>query len=244
MTSNAILEATLSLRDVSLNSGETEIQYSNRLNQAELRCGNVHSREEKMTMFVNGLDPAIEPLVARHRESHPKITYLELVHFARDEGNANRARSARGRPPNIFVTPKKSVPRKERASAMMTHSDDDFLETRSISRAFGNNVEALQYIVGGEDSFPTTYLQTTCDTAFEDPWREGDAIFATEQRRNVPSPRVAFAEHDSTMSRRPGWVEDLRYAKPHYGGRSPADGIIFHWCYEMEHIQPDCRLTL
>ena len=92
VTSNAIREATLSLRDVRQNSGETEMQYSNRLNKAELHCGNVHSLEEKMTMFVNGLNPAIEPLVARHRESHPKITYLELVHFARDEGNANYSR--------------------------------------------------------------------------------------------------------------------------------------------------------
>ena len=226
--SNAIREATLSLRDVLQNSGETEMQYSNRLNQSELRCGNVQSLEEKMTMFVNGLDPAIEPLVSRHRESHPKITYLELVHFARDEGNANRARSAQGRLPNIVVTPKKSVPRKERASAMMTHSDDDFLETRSISRAFDNSVDPLQYIDGGEDSFPTTELPTTYDTAVEDHSREEDAMFAMEQRRHVPSPRVAFAEHDATMSRRSGWMEDRRYAKPQYGGRNRADGIICH----------------
>ena len=161
VTSNAIREATLSLRDMRQNSGETEMQYSNRLNHAELRCGNIHSLEEKMTMFVNGLDPAIEPLVARNRESHPKITHLELVHFARDEENANRARSAQGRRPNIVVTPKKSLHRKERASAMLTHSDDDFLETRSISRALDNNVDPLQYIGGGEDSFPTTDLPNT-----------------------------------------------------------------------------------
>ena len=244
VTSNAIREATLSLRDVRQNSRETDMKYSNRLNQAELRCGNVHSLEEKMTMFVNGLDPAIEPLVARHRESHPKITYLELVYFARDEGNANRARRAQGRRPNIVVIPKKSVPRKERASAMMTDSDDDFLETRSISRAFDNNVDPLQYIGDGEYSFPTTDLPTTYDTAFEDPSREEDAMFVMEQRRHVPSPRVAFSERDATMSRRPGWIQDRRYAKPQHGGRSRADGIICHGCYEKEHIQSDCPLTL
>ena len=127
---------------------------------------------------------------------------------------------------------------------MMTHSDDDLLETRSISRAFDNNVDPLQYIGGVEDSFPTTDLPTTYDTSFEDPSREEDAIFAMEQRRQVPSYRVSFAEHDATMSRRPGWMEDRRYAKPQYGGRSRADGIICHGCYEKEHIQPDCSLTL
>ena len=143
-------------------------------------------------MFVHGLDPAIGPLVARHRESHPMITYLEVVHFARGEGNANRARSAHGRSPNIVVTPNKSITRKERASAMMTHSDEYFLETRSISRAFYNNVDPLQYIGGAEESFattdlPTIYLPTTYDTAFEDPSQEEDAILAMEQRRHVPS---------------------------------------------------------
>ena len=115
---------------------------------------------------------------------------------------------------------------------------------RSISRAFDDNVDPLRYKGGGEDSFPTTDLPTTYDTAFEDPSREEDAMFAMEQRRHVPSPRVAFAEHDATMSRRPGWMEDRRYAKPQHGGRSRADGIICHGCYEKEHIQQDCCLTL
>ena len=35
-----------------------------------------------------------------------------------------------------------------------------------------------------------------------------------------------------------------RHAKPQHGGRSRADGIICHGCYEKEHIQPDCRITL
>ena len=164
------------------------MQYSNRLNQVELCCGNVHSLEEKMTTFVHGLDPAIGPLVARHRESHRMITYLEVVHFARGGGNASRVRSAHDRRPNIVFTLNKSILRKERASAMMTHSDEDFLATHSIWRAFDNNVDRLQYIGGAEDSFPTTYLPTAYDTAFEDLSREEDAIFALEQRRHILSP--------------------------------------------------------
>jgi len=92
-TSNAVRKAVLSLRYLSQIPGEVETDYSKRLNDAGNRCCIVYSSDEIMTLFVDGLDPAIKALVARFRESHRRTTYLELVQYARAEGDALRART-------------------------------------------------------------------------------------------------------------------------------------------------------
>ena len=53
------------MRDIQQKPTESEMEYSARLNQAELRCGNVHPIAEKITVFISGLNPAIEPLITR-----------------------------------------------------------------------------------------------------------------------------------------------------------------------------------
>lgn len=42
-------------------------------------------------MFVDGLDGSIKKLVVRYREQKLKSTYLEVVQFARAEGETVRA---------------------------------------------------------------------------------------------------------------------------------------------------------
>ena len=58
----------------------------------KLRCGNVHPIAEKMTMFISGLNPSIEPLITLVREENPSRSHIGLVHIARDHGDAFRAR--------------------------------------------------------------------------------------------------------------------------------------------------------
>ena len=75
-TSANINEAIARLRSTIQSADETEMQYSSRLNNAFVRCGNVYSLSEKIQFFVNGLDPAIKSLVSRHREVDRRCIFL------------------------------------------------------------------------------------------------------------------------------------------------------------------------
>lgn len=72
-TGNSIQGAILALRYTKQKPVETEKVYSTGLNKAFHRCGSVHSWQERCTMFVDGLDPSIRALVARHREAKRHI---------------------------------------------------------------------------------------------------------------------------------------------------------------------------
>ena len=95
--SSAIRGAILDLRDTRQRPGETETGFSTRLNTAFYRCGNVHTSEEKATIFVDGLDPVIKTIVEYRREETRRMSYLELVQYARAEGDSNRARLSANR---------------------------------------------------------------------------------------------------------------------------------------------------
>ena len=96
-TSSAIRGAILDLRDTRQRPGETETGFRTRLNTAFYRSGNVHTSEEKATMFVDGLDPVIKTLVEQRREETRRMSYLELVQYARAEGDSNRTRLSANR---------------------------------------------------------------------------------------------------------------------------------------------------
>ncbi|CAN8070507.1 unnamed protein product [Agarophyton chilense] len=93
-TSNAIRQAILDLRDVTQKPEKGEAKYNSRLNKASVRCGNVHSTEDKTTLYIDGLDQSIKSLVARYRGKHGRVSFLELVQFAKAEGDAVRARGS------------------------------------------------------------------------------------------------------------------------------------------------------
>lgn len=61
--SNSIREAIPTLMDVTLKPGEKEVEYWSKLNKDAARCANVHTTDEKMTLYVDGLDPKIESFV-------------------------------------------------------------------------------------------------------------------------------------------------------------------------------------
>ena len=93
-TPGAIRRATSDLRTIRQLPDEDESAYAARINEAAYRCGNIHLEDEKMTFFVDGLQPELRTTVARYREDQPRheMTLERLVHHAQDEGDALRAR--------------------------------------------------------------------------------------------------------------------------------------------------------
>lgn len=55
--------------------------FSSRVNLAAFKCGNIHDEDEKMTLFIDGLDDSTRTVVARFRdnEHRHKMTYERLV---------------------------------------------------------------------------------------------------------------------------------------------------------------------
>lgn len=57
------------LHKVRQKADEKECQYNKRLNEAIFRRGNVHSEDENVTLYVDGLSPKINMVVAHHCET-------------------------------------------------------------------------------------------------------------------------------------------------------------------------------
>ena len=161
-TSTTSRESIITLRAIRQKQTESEMEYSERLNQAELRCGNVHPIAEKINMFISGLNRAIEPLITHVREEDPSTSYLELVQIARDHGDAFRARGgdAVKRHPLLKENPTVET-RNTRPSALLASSADDLWGHEGLDHAIESNVDPLQMMTEAEDSIPTTDLPST-----------------------------------------------------------------------------------
>jgi len=94
-TPAAIRKSTKEFNSVTQDWDEDESTYASRVNEAAYRCGNVHTEDEKMTKFVDGLLGCIRFPVARFRENEPRqqMTLDRLVQYAGDEGDAFRSRN-------------------------------------------------------------------------------------------------------------------------------------------------------
>lgn len=64
------------------------------LNKTVFRCGNVHSEDEKITRYIDGLSDTIRTVVTRYRESEHRneMTFESLLHFSKSEDEAYHAR--------------------------------------------------------------------------------------------------------------------------------------------------------
>ena len=93
-TEQAIREAVEQFENLRQASNEDEHAFASRVGVAAYRCGNVHTDIEKITVFVNGLLPAIRSVVSRFRREQPRysLTFDRIVSYARDEGDSYRAR--------------------------------------------------------------------------------------------------------------------------------------------------------
>lgn len=93
-TASAIREAVNTFKTMRQKATEDELSYASRVNTAAFRCGNAFPLDDKITVFAYGLIPAIRTIVSRQLEQTPpkSRTYERVVQFARDEGEAYRAR--------------------------------------------------------------------------------------------------------------------------------------------------------
>lgn len=253
-TSNEIQRAMMDLRNVTQNPGEDERDYSTRLEDACRRVGNVHSLHEKCTMFESGLVPEIRALVSRHREANPNISFLELVQFARAEGETHRARSkmaTRSRPPSSL--------RRTSVAAMV----DDPQEA-SISESMGNvtsfdqpapryfDEDGNEAFFGNEvsssvmQSVPimsqTETLSTPRTSEFATASDHGEAMLASGRKwaptRWVPSRQIPHADK-MTQRNNPGWGNTPQSSRQER--RQQLSRLICFICYKADdHISPNC----
>ena len=82
----------LALREVQQRPSEDEMEFYIRLKDASNRCRNVHSMEEQMTMFIEGLDASIKPMVSQYRQDSRDVYFLRLVNYAKAHGSAGSSR--------------------------------------------------------------------------------------------------------------------------------------------------------
>ncbi|CAN8073121.1 unnamed protein product, partial [Agarophyton chilense] len=199
---------------------ETETVYSTRLNKAFHRCGNVFPAYERCTMFVNGLDPSIRALVARHREEKRKLTYLELVQYAQAEGDTLRARQNR-----------KSRPTR----ALLADGDNSSLSLAGGPAPVGVN-DNIHFRGSNPESMGTSELpSTSAPTTDEDP-----ALYTQERR--VPAASLPFANTAARFSR-PEWRDTAPRRVDSRPQPNPAE-LICYLCYLRGDKAPDCTCPL
>ena len=58
------------------------------------RCGDIHSPYERTTLFIEGLSPAIKPLVLQAGKNRPRSSFEDTVAQARAQGAAYRTQTA------------------------------------------------------------------------------------------------------------------------------------------------------
>lgn len=235
-TSSEIQKALLDLSNIRQSSGEDEKDFSNRLEAGISRAGNVHTLDEKCTMFEAGLLPETKHLVSRHRESNPQVTYLELVQFARTEGVSYRARAlSRGRPGNL---------RRNTEGALLADvavpsvSESDAILSQSAGPQSG------QVLLGETAAFSQS-LQSLPTTTY-DPSTSTHSFYTAQP---VPVPEQVMLA--STRKWAPA-ANQKGAGTPHRP--SDAGGVsnkpmrsttpICFTCYAPGHYAPDCPLPL
>ena len=246
-TNDALSSALLDLRDTRQKPQESETDYSARLLDAEYRCGNVHDAEERMTLFIDGLNPGIRSLVARHREAErrynrrkrDKLTYLDLVQYAQNEGDACRARMT---PRNGEPTTRKQVGFARYSTAngntsgarrvMTMESPPDSRETRQGRSGYE---DALNLLQEGNTSLPTNYLPTSSEV----PTSDRESLMLAQEKR-VPAPHIPHQDARTRQSR-PGWAG---YARGTARSDTPPGRIICHTCYVPNHTVRTCTISV
>lgn len=234
----AIREAIQVLRSISQRSGESETDYGMRVAKASNRCGNVFPEWEKITLFVDGLDPTIRSLVARYREASRRgLSFEQLVHYAQDEGDTYRARVGAHRSrqaPALIAQPAKQVrlrTKDPRANALLAESSVEFRDDSSAHQGLTRqDHQGEVHFLGAMSSDHTSQLPTGSTVVSHD-YDDADSALVMNQ---VPAPRVPYQELSAQVKRsRPGWRDNVE--------RSTL-ALICHICYAKGHISPNCLL--
>ena len=239
--SGHISSAISDLRAIQQDSSETERQFATRMNKALSRCGNVHSPDEIITWYVDGLHPTIRTVVARYRESHRHATYLDLVDFAQHEGDAVRARN-QGIPVRSRNAPMTTAP-KGRSLALLHPMDDSHSSsTSNLEHAQGLSLETdpVALLQGQGVPLPHDDSSTVPSESVDDPLLAFNGSRGTQVAR--PS-RIAFEDHHTRASR-PGWAAPRKEVPRTTQPDRLRNYLICHECYARGHVSPDCNLPL
>ena len=245
-TNEAIQSALSSLKDIRQREGEDELDYSTRLNRAERRCGNPHYPRDRITHFVNGLDPAVMPRIHSYREDNPRCSYLDVVYKARSEGEARRAlfKKRRETPPASPV--RKGTPAARSPSRAPALYAEEPLRMQPPTYGDGNLMYMGETDLQSQDTSGLPY-----DLQYDPQY---DPVLLTESHRNsrhVPNSHVPYSQYDTTLARaRPGWKDPgavARDGKTSAVGAAPSSptykGLIYHVCYVRRHIVQSCLLS-
>ena len=261
-TDEAIRQAVLALREVQQRPSEDEMEFYIRLKDASNRCGNVYSMEEQMTMFIEGLDASIKPMVSQYRQDNRDVSFLRLVNYAKAHGSASRAKEKKAKkvtiqtPATLRVGSKPKVPHPIRKNRATVHLADSISgsEGRSAQRSNENYYEGA-FVADGDFFEPsegfgygenggsgTSTVQTPTYTT-ESHSEPTDTMMTFRGRCHTPAPRLPM-EDKATAFRRPGWT-----GRPPARGRQKSPypqkkhGLICYHCYEKGHGAPTCLLS-
>jgi len=227
-----ISSAIRDLRDTKQGNNETEKEYAIKLNNAVARCGNVHGTSEVITMFIDGLRPTIRSLVTGFREATSKASYLDVVDFASNHGDAVRAQLSntpplKGNPKGLAsVHPLLALQEGNLSSSTSNMSVQATMEQQ----------ESLNILQQAPDaSTLSTPILSQSETSGEQ-----ENLMALGAQRMVYGPRIPGQSQQQVA----GWVD--RQAMPRTNRMTnPRDlMIICHDCYQHGHISPKCTLHL
>ena len=246
-TDAVIEEAVADLRNIRQRAGESEVDYSTRLTEAELRCGNVHRWHERKLRFIDGLLPVTKPKVARYNRTTRDASYWDVLEFAQSEGEATRAGGPSRR---ILPLPQqRGAPsvRPLRRAFMLEPSDT----TTERGHETGGSGELHLVAEENDSGLPTdtsnttTTVETIDATRVDEP-EAAEAVLLTDYNRRSQWTRPQYLPHADRNTRinRPGWVDNNRTrAGPSQPRPSTSTRLICYTCYQEGHISPDCPGT-
>lgn len=115
---------------------EKENEFGKQINDSIERCGKLYYAEEVRMLLIDGLEPTLRTIVAHERESHHRCTYLDIVQYARAEGEAVRACS---HPAKMSANTSRVVP-----VDMIQSPSDSALHSHNEDPLYGGGVSLLR----------------------------------------------------------------------------------------------------
>ena len=229
-TDREIQQAVEYLEGLHQATNEKEDAFAARVSSAAYRCGNIQSENERIGVFVNGLHAAIRTIVSRFRRNQPRstVTFDSIVSFARDEGDAYRARAVAPRASATPIIPRvaaKSPPPKPRPRQLVQFAEVDVKTISPSSPPAHFSEELLLAQPGPPSPVATADLPSTI---------ADEPVLAIPERRRSPSPRPRVHPTAVPFDPNPrlGW------------GVKAGSPPICYDCYAEDHYSTDCRTTI
>lgn len=179
-----------------------------------------------MTLFVYAIDPTIRSLVAEHLERRSRVTFLELIQFARSKGNTVRGCGQQRSSTTFASTPlRKETDPPRPTTRKLLHLEPSAKSEESSLTARGNSTmaeDSMQYLYYTDHSTPTTDLTDI------EPYREGEEVLAMESRWSpYRTYRLTMmSPPGGSKPTKPGWVDTQTMASPPTPLRILREGLV------------------